>query len=75
MYSPTLPYYHSYNHYKINMLAAHYVQLRVVKEDEPEPAKSIEKKPYSSPKRNISCSQCGQQYHWCNCDLKEKEEK
>ena len=33
------------------------------------------KGPYKSPKRDMICSQCGQQYHWCSCDLKDKEEE
>ena len=71
MYSPTLPYYHSY---KMDYVTAHYVQLRVQVESTESESNPNEKEPYKSPTRNIMCSQCGQQYHWCNCNLKEKEE-
>ena len=66
MYSPTLPYYNLYTH-RMDMATAYYIQLQKSKEDPVKLPK--EKKDYVPPKRNKVCCQCGQQFHWCNCEI------
>ena len=60
-----------YQQYKMDMLTAHYIQQKLEEEKKKDKTNKI----YVSPKRDITCSKCGQQYHWCNCDLKEKKEE
>jgi len=62
IYNSTLP-SNIYHQYKIDMVVEHYLQQELVKKSKED------KKSYESPKRNIVCSHCGQQYYWCNCDL------
>ena len=68
-YNPSLP-TNIYNQYKMDMIVAYYIQQRLE-----EDRKRMNKRPYISPKRNIVCSQCGQQYYWCICKSKEDVNK
>ena len=87
MYSSIVPYYYSYssyhstNNYNMDMICAHNIQLRL-KEDydkdyytkKSHTTTTKIKELYNSPKRNSVCCKCGQQYHWCNCDLKDTKD-
>ena len=80
MYSPTLQYYNIQYYNLHNMgktttvkMVPSIIKVEPVKEEsvKEESVKGL----YKSPKRDMICSQCGQQYHWCSCDLKEKDEE
>ena len=66
----------SYKQFAMDMLVSEYLQ-RKMDDSSQSPAKSltIEKTkdpitdPYQSPKRDLMCSQCGQDSRWCVCHL------
>ena len=62
----------TYEQYKMDLLMAEHLQRKMAKLENNihnDTNSSNEVKLYESPKRNIVCSHCGQQYYWCNCDL------
>ena len=63
-YNPTLP-TNIYQQYKMDMIVAYYLEKRLYED------KEVKKGLYISPKRDIMCSRCGQQYYWCTCKDKE----
>ena len=65
IYNPGLP-TNIYQQYKMDIIVAHYIQQKLEEEKKKDKTNKI----YVSPKRNIVCSHCGQQYIWCKCDLK-----
>ena len=65
----------TYEQYKMDLLMAEHIQRKMIKQENPkhnDTNSSNEVKLYESPKRNIVCSNCGQQFLWCPCHLKDK---
>ena len=67
----------SYKQFAMDMLVSEYLQRKMDDSSQSKSAKSltIEKTkdpitdPYQSPKRDLMCSQCGQDSRWCVCHL------
>ena len=55
----SLPEISSYQQYKINIILGLHRKIN----------KDPIKDPYQSPKRDLMCSQCGQDLWWCVCHL------
>ena len=63
----------TYEQYKMDLLMAEHLQRKMAKLENNihnDTNSSNEVKLYESPKRNIVCSNCGQQFLWCYCQLK-----
>ena len=67
----------SYKQFAMDMLVSEYLQKKMDESSQSKSGKSltIEKTkdpitdPYQSPKRDLMCSQCGQDSRWCVCHL------
>ena len=67
----------SYKQFAMDMLVSEYLQRKMDDSSQSKSDKSltIEKTkdpitdPYQSPKRDLMCSQCGQDSRWCVCHL------
>ena len=65
----------SYKQFAMDMLVSEYLQKKM--DDSSKSGKSLTiektkdpiKDPYQSPKRDLMCSQCGQDSRWCVCHL------
>mgnify|MGYP001369581771 CR=1 FL=1 len=65
----------TYEQYKMDLLMSEHLQRKMAKLENPkhnDTNSSNEAKLYKSPKRDNMCPQCGQQFHWCICHLKDK---
>ena len=65
----------TYEQYKMDLLMAEHIQRKMIKQENPkhnDTNSSNEVKLYKSPKRDNMCPQCGQQFLWCPCHLKDK---
>ena len=65
----------TYEQYKMDLLMAEHIQRKMIKQENPkhnDTNSSNEVKLYKSPKRDNMCPQCGQQFLWCSCHLKDK---
>ena len=65
----------SYKQFAIDMLVSEYLQKKMDDSSKSGKSLTIEKTkdpitdPYQSPKRDLMCSQCGQDSRWCVCHL------
>ena len=70
----------TYEQYKMDLLMSEHLQRKMVKRENDllenpmynDTNSSNEVKLYESPKRDNMCPQCGQQFLWCPCHLKDK---
>ena len=65
----------TYEQYKMDLLMAEHIQRKMVKQENNihnATNSSNKVKLYKSPKRDNMCPQCGQQFLWCPCHLKDK---
>ena len=65
----------TYEQYKMDLLMSEHLQRKMAKQENNihnDTNSSNKVKLYKSPKRDNMCPQCGQQFHWCTCHLKDK---